>query len=218
MSAGPGRPKEAGRSCCHLTTGQYGGTLVLKSRTRWEETSLMVAMTEFEFLFVVYGVSLDDDQATAILTGEFDGVLSSNRGRTRYAVSGRGTDSADAASKLVSRLTAALPALHVCYLDPDLVGIPDIAERTGHSRQNVLQWVNGERNGSRPFPVPEGTAGRSLIWRWADVNEWLTPLGLGDGAARPTRAETTLIDAILLGQGSPRDGCAQTRVPVALNR
>lgn len=178
----------------------------------------MVAMTEFEFLFVVYGVSLDDDQATAILTGEFDGVLSSNRGRTRYAVSGRGTDSADAASKLVSRLTAALPALHVCYLDPDLVGIPDIAERTGHSRQNVLQWVNGERNGSRPFPVPEGTAGRSLIWRWADVNEWLTPLGLGDGAARPTRAETTLIDAILLGQGSPRDGCAQTRVPVALNR
>ena len=159
----------------------------------------MAAMTEFEFLFVVDGVSMDDDQATAILTGEFDGVLSSNRARTRYAVSGWGTDSVDAARRLVSRLTAALPALRVCHLDPDLVGIPDIAQRTGHSRQNVLQWVNGERNGSRPFPAPEGTAGRSLVWRWADVNSWLVPIGLSDGAARPTRAEATLIDAVLLG-------------------
>jgi predicted DNA-binding transcriptional regulator AlpA len=177
----------------------------------------MVGMTEFEFLFVVGGVSLDDDQATAILTGEFDGVLSSNRGRIRYAVSGSGAGSADAASRLVARLTAALPALHVCYLDLDLVGIPDIAERTGHSRQNVLQWVNGERNGSRPFPAPEGTAGRSLIWRWADVNSWLTPLGLGDGASRPTRAEATIIDAMLLGRGTLHGGCTQSRVTVAVN-
>jgi predicted DNA-binding transcriptional regulator AlpA len=199
-----------------LTTTQRGGTLVLKSRTNGEETSLMVAITEFEFLFVVDGMSLDDDQAMAILTGEFDGVLSSNRGRTRYAVSGSGAGSADAASTLVSRLTAALPALRVCYLDPDLVGIPDIAERTGHSRQNVLQWVNGERNASRPFPVPEGTAGRSLIWRWADVNSWLTPLGLGDGAARPTRTEATVIDAMLLGRDTPHGGCTQSRVTAAV--
>lgn len=177
----------------------------------------MVAMTEFEFLFVVDGVSVDDDQATAILTGDFDGVLSSNRGRIRYAVSGSGTDSADAASRLVSRLTAALPALQVCHLDADLVGIPDIAERTGHSRQNVLQWVNGERNGSRPFPTPEGTAGRSLIWRWAEVNDWLTPLGLGDGAARPTRAEATIIDAMLVGRYSHHGECSQSQVSVAVN-
>jgi predicted DNA-binding transcriptional regulator AlpA len=177
----------------------------------------MDATTEFEFLFVVDGVSVDDDQATAILTGEFDGVFSSNRGRTRYAVSGTGTNSLDAAGRLISRLTKALPMLRLCHLDSDLVGIPDIAHRTGHSRQNVLQWANGERNGSRPFPAPEGTAGRSLIWRWADVNDWLTPLGLGDGAARPTRAEATLIDAMLLGQGTSHDGRARTRMPVALN-
>ncbi|HEY1625025.1 MAG TPA: hypothetical protein VGG16_14625 [Streptosporangiaceae bacterium] len=174
-------------------------------------------MTEFEFLFVVDGVSVDDEPATSILTGDFDGVLSSNRGRTRYAVSGRGADSVDAAARLVSRLTKALPTLRVCHVDPDLVGIPDIAQRTGHSRQNILQWANGERNSSRPFPAPEGTAGRSFIWRWADVNEWLTPLGLGDGAARPTRAETTLIDAMLLEHGTSHGGRARTRVPVALN-
>lgn len=154
--------------------------------------------TEVEFLFVVDGLSVDDDRATAVLTGEFDGVLSSNRGRIRYAVAGNGTDSVDAARTLVARLTGALPSLRVCHLDPDLVGIADIAQRTGRSRQNVLQWVNGERNGSRPFPVQEGTAGRSLVWRWADVNGWLTPLGLGDGAVRPTRAESALIDVMLL--------------------
>ena len=158
----------------------------------------MNAATEFEFLFVVNGVSVDDDQATAVLAGDFDGVLSSNRGRTRYAVAGAGIDSVDAARKLVTRLATALPALRVCHLDPDLVGVSDIGQRTGHSRQNVLQWVNGERNGSRPFPTQEGTAGRSLVWRWADVNGWLTPLGLGDGAIRPTRAETALIDVMLL--------------------
>jgi predicted DNA-binding transcriptional regulator AlpA len=142
--------------------------------------------------------SVDDDQATALLIGDFDGVLSSNRERTRYAVAGTGTDGVDAARMLVTRLTGALPALRVCHLDPDLVGIADIAQRAGHSRQNVLQWVNGERNGSRRFPAPEGTAGRSLVWRWADVNGWLTPLGLGDGAVRPSRAETALIDVMLL--------------------
>lgn len=169
-------------------------------------------MAEFEFLFVVDGVSIDDDQDTAILAGAFDGVLSESRGRLRYAVSGTGTDSMDAADSLVSRLSAALPALRVLHLDPDLVGIPDIAQRTGHSRQNVLQWVNGERNGSRRFPVPEGTAGRSLIWRWADVNDWLTRLGLGDSAIRPTRQESALIDAMLLGNGR-----THARGPVALN-
>jgi predicted DNA-binding transcriptional regulator AlpA len=174
----------------------------------------MNAATEFEFLFVVDGVSVDDDQATAVLTGDFDGVLSSNRGRTRYAVDGTGSDSVDAAGILITRLTAALPALRVCHLDPDLVGIANIAQRTGHSRQNVLQWVNGERNGSRQFPAPEGTAGRSLVWRWADVNGWLTPLGLGDGAVRPTRAETALIDVMLL---APAGLPASSPMPIALN-
>jgi predicted DNA-binding transcriptional regulator AlpA len=177
----------------------------------------MVAVTEFEFIFVVDGVSVDHDQATAILTNGFDGVLSSSRGRTRYAVSSTGVDCLDAAATLVSRLASALPALRVLHLDPDLVGIPDIAQRTGHSRQNVLQWTNGQRNGSRAFPAPEGTAGRSLVWRWAEVNDWLTPLGLGDGGVRPTRVETTLIDAMLLGRSQAATQPARAHACVPLN-
>jgi hypothetical protein len=156
------------------------------------------AEKEYEFVLVVDGVSTEDDEAVAILTDAFDGVFSWNRGLYRLAVSGTGRDSYEAASRLLSRLTAALPGLKVVHLDPELVGISDIAQRIGHSRQNVLQWVNGERNGSRPFPAPEGCAGRSLVWRWADVNEWLRPLGVSDEAVRPSREEAARIDVMLL--------------------
>jgi hypothetical protein len=155
---------------------------------------------EFEFLFVVDGVSMDDDKAVALLTDDFDAVLSWNCGRYRLAVSSEGRACVDAAVTLAHRLAEALPCIRILHLDHDLVGISDIAQRTGRSRQNVLQWTNGERNGSRPFPAPEGSAGRSPVWRWADVNAWLTPLGLGlgDGAARPTRAEAAVIDYVCL--------------------
>jgi predicted DNA-binding transcriptional regulator AlpA len=158
----------------------------------------MGAEQEYEFVLIVDGVSTEDDEAVAILTDAFDGVLSWNRGLYRLAVSGTGRDSYEAASRLVSRLTGALPGLKIVRLDPELVGISDIAQRIGHSRQNVQQWVNGERNGSRPFPAPEGCAGRSLVWRWADVNEWLRPLGVSDEAPRPSREEAARIDVMLL--------------------
>jgi predicted DNA-binding transcriptional regulator AlpA len=158
----------------------------------------MAGEREYEFVLVVDGVSMDDDEAVATLADAFDGVLSWNRGLYRLAVSGNGRDSFEAASRLVSHLTAALPGLRVLRLDPELVGISDIAQRIGHSRQNVQQWVNGERNGDRPFPAPEGCAGRSLVWRWADVNEWLRSLGASDEAVRPSREEATRIDVMLL--------------------
>jgi hypothetical protein len=73
---------------------------------------------EYEFLFVVDGVSIDDDEAVAILADAFDGVLSWNRGIYRLAVSGPGRDSREAAATLVSRLATALPGLRVMGLDP----------------------------------------------------------------------------------------------------
>jgi predicted DNA-binding transcriptional regulator AlpA len=169
---------------------------------------------EYEFLFVVDGVSIDDDEAVAVLADVFDGVLSWNRGLHRLAVSGPGRDSHEAAAMLVSRLVVALPGFRVVRLDPELVGISDIAQRIGHTRQNVLQWVNGERNGSRPFPPPEGCAGRSLVWRWADVNEWLRPLGVGDEAVRPSREEATRIDGMLLDRDEHHAGRVPSRATV----
>jgi hypothetical protein len=43
-----------------------------------------------------------------------------------------------------------------------------------------------------------GSAGRSLVWRWAEVNAWLRPLGLDDHAVRPTREESAFLDVELI--------------------
>jgi len=178
----------------------------------------MGSQTEYEFLLVVDGVSVDDDRTVTTITDTFDGLLSWNRGLHRLAISGEGVHAMDAFERLFLRITRAVPGLRILRLDPDLVGIPDIAERTGHSRQNVQQWANGERNADRPFPPPEGSAGRSLVWRWADVNEWLRPLGLDDQVTRPTREQSVLIDAGLIERNNapqtPLQVPAEPRAPL----
>ncbi|MFE2025282.1 helix-turn-helix transcriptional regulator [Streptomyces hygroscopicus] len=152
---------------------------------------------EYEFLFVVEGISVDDDHAVGIVFDQFDGLLTRHRDRHLLDVAGPGEDPVEAAYRVVARLRRALPALRVIRLDPELVGVGDIAERTGRSRQNVLQWVGGERRGDQPFPEPEGAVGRSQVWRWAEVNQWLNLIGVGDGTSAPLREEALLIDLML---------------------
>lgn len=153
---------------------------------------------EYEFLFVVEGVSIDDDEAVSTLATDFEGLLSWHRGLQRLAVVGEGANVMEALHQLLPQLANALPDLRVIRLDPDLVGVADIADRTSRSRQNVQQWVDGDRQAGIPFPEPEGTAGRSLVWRWAEVNEWLRHIGRDDGELRPTRQDALFVDLLLL--------------------
>lgn len=60
-------------------------------------------------------------------------------------------------------------------VDLDLVNASDIAERMGVSRQYVAQLVSAP--GSVAFPHPLGVAGRTRIWDWGSVNEWLRAAG-----------------------------------------
>ncbi|MFJ2731632.1 helix-turn-helix transcriptional regulator [Streptomyces sp. NPDC087317] len=172
---------------------------------------------EYEFLFVVEGIDVDDDRAVGIVFDEFDGLLTRHRDRHLLDVAETGANAIEAAHRLVARLRRALPGMRILRLDPELVGVSDIAERTGRSRQNVLQWVGGERHADRPFPAPEGAVGRSLVWRWAEVNQWLELIGAGDESVAPLREEALLIDLMLpqwqrdLEEGLPliRMLCAQ---------
>ena len=153
---------------------------------------------DYEFLFIVDGVSVDDDLAVGVIFDEFDGLLTRHRGKHLLDVASEGDSAIDAAHRLVGRLHRELPALRLLRLDPDLVGVSDIAERAGRSRQNVLQWVNGERlQAAPPFPEPEGTVGRSLVWRWAEVNAWLADIGEKSGDAGATREDALHIDFML---------------------
>lgn len=153
---------------------------------------------EYEFNFVVDGIGIEDDETVKIVHDIFDGVLTRHRGRHFLDVSESGAGAIDAAHRIVVRLRKSLPELRLVRTDPDLVGVSDIAERVQRSRQNVQQWVNGERRqDNRPFPDPEGIAGRSPVWRWGDVNAWLTQFGEGDDVRPPTREEALTIDFLL---------------------
>lgn len=153
---------------------------------------------EYEFHFVVDGISVEDDEAAGIVCDTFDGLLSRHRGRHFLEVSESGASAIDAAHRIVVGLRKALPRLRLLRLDPDLVGVSDIAERAGRSRQNVQQWVNGERRQDKqPFPDPEGITGRSPVWRWGDVNAWLAQFGEGDDVHAPTREEALAVDFML---------------------
>ncbi|MGW1237594.1 MULTISPECIES: helix-turn-helix transcriptional regulator [unclassified Streptomyces] len=155
---------------------------------------------EFEFSLIVDGISVDDDEAIATLYDNYDALLVCQGGKSVIVISGEGVDAVQAAHAVIGSLKSTLPQVSVLRLDPDLVGISDIAGRVGRTRQNVLQWVNGERVADRgnAFPQPEGIVGRSHVWRWAEVNSWLNSIDLSDGVERPDREQSLIIDLMVL--------------------
>ncbi|MBS0967404.1 DNA-binding protein [Nissabacter archeti] len=61
----------------------------------------------------------------------------------------------------------------VVAADADLVGLSDIAELTGMTRQAIALLKEGKR-GTGNFPSPvQRVKGTSPLWRWADVAAWL---------------------------------------------
>jgi len=86
----------------------------------------------------------------------------------------READNADAAvrSALVD-VRRAIPSATLIEVAPDLVGLTDVAELIGVSRQNMRKLML-THPGSFPAPVHEGSAS---IWHLADVLVWLQAKG-----------------------------------------
>jgi len=153
---------------------------------------------DYDFTFVVSGVDVDDQAAVDALLESCDALLARAGGVDLLSITGSGDSAIEAALTAVSAARAAVPQLKVCRLDRDLVGVHEIAERTGRSRQNVSQWIAGDRKAQgEPFPAAEGTVGRSQAWLWSEVNQWLVTHGLDDGVAYATRTEMAEIDVAL---------------------
>ena len=85
-------------------------------------------------------------------------------------------EAADADAAVRSALAAvrrAAPAAQLIEVAPDLVGLTDVAEVVGVSRQNMRKLMLAH-TGSFPAPVHEGSAS---IWHLADVLAWLQARG-----------------------------------------
>jgi len=74
----------------------------------------------------------------------------------------------EAISSALAEIRTAIPDSELVEASPDFVGLTDLAEILGFSRQNMRQLVL--RNGTFPAPIHEGKA---AIWHLAKVLNWL---------------------------------------------
>jgi hypothetical protein len=63
----------------------------------------------------------------------------------------------------------------------ELLSVSAIAQRIGRSRQNVQQWVDGQR-GPGHFPAQATWVTGARVYPWVDVRRWLIDSGLVDSA------------------------------------
>ena len=129
---------------------------------------------------VVAGLDLDDEDTGVLLAEHLsDNGWSTRDGRTLMTV--YPAEGADEAAIFVTVRAAAAglrskTAGRAVRVDLDLVGLSDIARRTGMSRENVRLLSRAER-GPGSFPAPVGSTGSdgrlSRLWTWSDVLPWL---------------------------------------------
>ena len=79
----------------------------------------------------------------------------------------------EAVRSALADVRRAAPTARLIEVTPDLVGLTDVAEIVGVSRQNMRKLMMAHP-GSFPAPVHEGSAS---IWHLADVLAWLQAKG-----------------------------------------
>mgnify|MGYP003585398638 CR=1 FL=1 len=86
----------------------------------------------------------------------------------------REAETAEAALRsALADVHAAVPTAQLIEASPDLVGLTDVADAVGVSRQNMRKLMLSHA-GSFPAPVHEGT---TSLWHLADVLAWLQAKG-----------------------------------------
>jgi len=129
----------------------------------------------FEVDLAVQGIDLDDDDQIAQVFDMFGDdvqVAGSFEDGMMYLLLDT-SDPFTEACAAIARLESRLPEVKVQRIDSGLVAIPDIARRTGRSRENIRQFADGTR-GPGGFPAPDGIVGDGIrVWRWTSVESWL---------------------------------------------
>lgn len=92
-------------------------------------------------------------------------------------------DALEAITSAIEDVRKAIPDAILVEATPDFVGITDIAEIYGASRQYLRKLI-ASRSGSFPEPVHEG---KPSLWHLADVSGWLS-------IHEPDRSNATLLE------------------------
>ena len=111
-----------------------------------------------DFLDALFDAGCDD----ALVGTGMPGSIALNFSRTAQSAE-------NAIRQAVSDVLKALPDAVLIELKPDLVGISDIAELLGCSRQNIRKLAMG---GNSTFPSPS-VSGNVPLWHFYEVANWL---------------------------------------------
>lgn len=130
-----------------------------------------MTLCEFELTFAV-PAAIDVDALTERLAeaGCDDATLGvGRRGRVALLFAREAGSAAQAVLGAIRAVRRAVPEARLLEASPDLVGLTDVAELLGVSRQNVRKLLFASAS-TPPAPVH---GGRPAIWRLAKVLRWL---------------------------------------------
>lgn len=135
-------------------------------------------MTEYDFLlkFDLPDPDVDPQIFVDALyeAGCDDATVGSGQlGRVALNFTREAATAADAVSSAIADVKRAIPEAKLSEATPDLVGLTDIAEILGCSRQNIRKLAIGSR-ALFPSPIHEGSV---ALWHLAKVLQWFKAKG-----------------------------------------
>lgn len=131
-------------------------------------------MTKYNFTlrFTLPPSEIDiDDVVDRLYGGDCDDALIGigNAGSVALDFTRERTSAHQAVISAIAGVTTAIPGAILLEVAPDLVGVSDVADMVGCSRQNIRQLMRSCW-ASAPAPVYEG---KQSLWHLASVLEWL---------------------------------------------
>lgn len=133
-----------------------------------------------EYTFTLKYQLVGDDRAPDVLVerlgeaGCDDALVGIGQpGRLGLEFTREAPDAEAAVRSALADVRSAVPSAKLIEVAPDLVGLTDVADIVGVSRQNMRKLMLAHP-GSFPAPVHEGSAS---IWHLADVLTWLQGKG-----------------------------------------
>ncbi|EQA6227451.1 helix-turn-helix transcriptional regulator [Enterobacter ludwigii] len=136
-------------------------------------------MELYNFTLTLSGVRMDTEGlADALYTHGCGDALICCYGNSVYVEFDREAESLDQAIQTaIDNIEASGTGAIVKSVDSALVGLSDIAQRSGLTRQAITLLKDGLR-GKGDFPCPvQRISGQSPLWDWSDVARWLNESG-----------------------------------------
>lgn len=141
-------------------------------------------METYNFSLVVTPPTVDEETAADSLYGGGcdDALFSVSGGVYEVAFDREAPSFEEAVLSAIKDVNKAGIGARVFRVVPDdLVNANAIAERSGKTRQAVRFWYLGQRG--EGFPAPRAIVGKSPVWSWVSIANWLHGRGELDADA-----------------------------------